>query len=169
MRFALCVVLAAASMAAPPSDVDLDDLARFGSVVSSDAILRCSTTSPWDEPEHHLALLGQGHEPFAFHTAEEERPWVQIDLGKAQPVTAVWIRNRTDGNGARTTKLVVSVSGDGNAWNEVATVEGPKDEWSISLLDGENPRTARYVRVALGTKGYLHLSQVRIHGRGGSK
>lgn len=168
MRFALCLALAALAASAP-ADVDLQDRARFGTVVSTDAILRCSSTSPWDEPEYHLSLLADGHEPFAFHTAEEERPWVQIDLGKAQPVTAVWIRNRTDGNGARTTKLAVSISSDGAAWNEVATADGPTAEWSISLLDGEKPRTARFVRVALGGKGYLHLSQLRIYGRGGSK
>jgi hypothetical protein len=158
-------LLAVASLA---GDIDLTNRQRYGTIISSDAIIRCSSTSPWDEPERHLALLGAGHEPFAFHTAEEDRPWVQVDLGEVRPVTAIAIRNRTDANGARTTALAISVSRDGRAWNEVATVDGPSERWSVSLLDEEAnaaPRDARYVRVTLPSKGFLHLSQIQIYGR----
>jgi F5/8 type C domain len=148
-------------------DVDLTDARRFGSVISKDSIIRCSSTSPWDEPEYHLSLLGQGHEPFAFHTAEDDRPWVHIDLGRAERVTGVSIRNRTDGNGARTKALAISLSTDGIAWNEITAVEGPRSEWNVSLLDGEAARDARYVRITLPEKGFLHLSRVHVYGRGG--
>lgn len=158
----------AIALAALRADVDLSDRARFGTVISEDALLRCSSTSPWDEPEFHMSLLGEGHEPFAFHTAEEAQPWVQVDLGRVRRLTGVAIRNRTDGNGARTSSLRMSVSTDGAAWNEVATADGPAPEWNLSLLNGDAPREARYLRVALGSKGYLHLSRLRVYGKEGS-
>lgn len=161
------ILALATALAALHADVDLSDRARYGTVISSDAIIRCSSTSPWDEPEYHLALVGEGRVPFAFHTAEEDRPWVQIDLGKARPITGAAITNRTDGNGARTTGLALSVSTDGVAWNEVASIEGPAASWSVSLLDGDAPREARYLRLTLPSKGYLHLSRVQVYGRGG--
>lgn len=168
-RYALGMLLAAAlAVAALQSDADLNEKARFGSVISGDSILRCSSTSPWDEPEFHLSLLGPGHDPFAFHTAEEDRPWVQIDLGRARQVTGIAIANRSDGNGGRTRGLAISISTDAIAWNEVASVSGPKADWSVSLLEGDRPREARYVRITLSERGYLHLNRVRVYGRGGA-
>jgi hypothetical protein len=159
----LPTLLAIASLS---GDADLTDRQRFGTVISTDAIIRCSSTSPWDEPERHLALVGAGHEPFAFHTAEEDRPWVQIDLGEVRAVTGIAIRNRTDANGSRTTALAIAVSRDGRAWNEITTVEGPAERWSVSLLDEKDAaRDARFVRLTLPSKGFLHLSQVQVYGK----
>ncbi|MFO0827816.1 MAG: discoidin domain-containing protein [Phycisphaerales bacterium] len=146
------------------SDAVFSDAQRFGHVVSSDALVRTSSTSPWDEPERHLSLVGDGHAPFAFHTAEEDAPWAWIDLGESRQVTGVAIDNRSDGNGVRTRELAIAISNDGKAWTDVTTLVGPKPQWTASLLDGDAPRSARYLRITLASKGFLHLSRVRVWG-----
>ncbi len=165
----LLVSLFAAMLVANPPvpvDADLNDAKTYGAVISREALPRVSSTSSWDEPEHHLDLFAEGHAPYAFHTSDEERPWLQVDLGRAQPITGIAITNRTDGNGARTTALTISLSDDAIAWKEIATIDGPKERWNVSLLNGESPRIARYVRLTLPSKGFLHLSGVRVYGRG---
>jgi hypothetical protein len=160
-----------ADAALPPpiaADADRDDSSIFGRELSRDALFLASSTSPWDEPERHMALVGEGHEPFAFHTADEERPWVRLDLGSVRPITGLSIVNRTDGNGVRTTALVVAISTDGAAWNEIGTLAGPLPRWSASIRTADGrPREARFVRLMLPAKGMLHLSRVQVFGPGG--
>ena len=93
---------------------------------------------------------------FFCHTEEEEGPWVEIDLGSARQVRTVTVGNRLDCCAERALPLVVEVGTDGGKLVEVARRTLPFGVWSEPI----RPQLARYVRIRVAGKSYLHLSLV---------
>ncbi len=103
---------------------------------------------------------------FGFHTGQQDKPWWQVDLGATQSIARVVIWNRCDAAG-RAAKLSVRVSEDGKNWRDVYTHDGP----AFFGVTGGKPlevklaqTSARYVRVQLAGKDYLHLDEVEVFG-----
>lgn len=104
--------------------------------------------------------------PFNWcHTALEDQPWWQVDLEAVYRITNVVVYNRVlDGDPsvqdrARTLRLLFSL--DGQTWDLVYTDDGER----FSRLNVEiASREARYVRVQLGERNYLHLREVEVYG-----
>jgi hypothetical protein len=95
---------------------------------------------------------------FFFHTAEENDPWVEIDLGAPSDFSAVKVINRRDCCSHRASPLVVEVSSDQQQWKQLARREGAFRSWKVQFP----MQRARYVRVrAVGYK-LLHLAAVRV-------
>lgn len=102
---------------------------------------------------------------FAFHTDIEERPWWQIDLLSIFPLERIVIHNRLDMFQERARSLVVEVSRDNEHWAVVHA--GPSDfsggdkgqPLDVPLL---SEVCARYVRLSLTERDYLHLAQVGV-------
>jgi hypothetical protein len=97
---------------------------------------------------------------YFFHTAEEERPWVEIDLGSAKSIAAVRIENRKDCCAERAVPLSVEVSTDQKQYREVLHKQDTFRSWKAEFA----PVKARYVRVRAARKTLLHLSRVRVLG-----
>ncbi|MBD3176678.1 MAG: hypothetical protein GF320_15970 [Armatimonadia bacterium] len=104
---------------------------------------------------------------WGFHTAHDDPPWWQVDLGQSQPIDRVVIYNRTNGVSERAAELILKVSGDGDSWRQVYQHDGTvfyghpdHAPLEVSLDDV----TARYVRVELPVKTALHLDEVQIYG-----
>lgn len=115
----------------------------------------------WDEPVGE-AVSGVVTGTASFHTEADERPWWMVDLATPSPIEEVRVFNRMDVR-SRADGLVVSISDDLREWRDVARHEGR----SFGGTDG-NPfvaivgQTARFVRLELTRREYLHLDQVQV-------
>ena len=103
---------------------------------------------------------------WGFHTDLEENPWWQIDLGGKVPLDEVIVYNRCDGSSERAFQLIVLTSVDGQEFTEAYRHDGTpffgrKDSRPLAVK--LNGREARYVRLQLPGKTYLHLDEVEIY------
>jgi hypothetical protein len=95
---------------------------------------------------------------FFFHTNEEDKPWVVIDLGAPELVGAVRIDNRKDCCGDRAVPLVVELSSDGKRFRQVNRLDEKFKSWRAEFA----PMPARYVRVSSPRRTLLHLARIRV-------
>ena len=95
---------------------------------------------------------------YFFHTAEEDKPWVEIDLGAPQAISRVIVENRQDCCTERAVPLVLEVSLDQKTFRQVAREDEVFDTWRAKFEKVE----ARYVRVRAARRTMLHLSLVRV-------
>ncbi len=108
----------------------------------------------------------------AFHTTQEDKPWWQVDLGKVQPVGRVVVWNRCTGDATRAARLKILLSDDAKSWREVyqhdgTVFHGASDKKPLSVpLDGAK---ARFVRIQLPTRTWLHLDEVEVFARDNPK
>ncbi|MFI4861252.1 MAG: discoidin domain-containing protein [Phycisphaerales bacterium JB063] len=155
--------------AAPPVDKYAADPETYGQWLSRDAEVTVSTTSQWD-PTGSRPLLVQANRPdfapeYAFHTDQEVRPWVRIDLGEERDVrgVSVWNRPGVAEIVGRADGLKLLVSSDGEHWEPV---------WSeaslpaLSEVDLPVGTRARYLVLVVDRDAptYLHLKHVRVYG-----
>lgn len=125
------------------------DLARGKPWKASSSLATCT-------PSAHTC--GGAFTDILFHTAEDEEPWFEIDLGVPTRFSSVEVRNRTDSFEERAIPLIVELSDDERTWREVARCVEVFDEWSTDRMS----QTARYVRLRVPRKTFLHLEWVRI-------
>lgn len=95
---------------------------------------------------------------FFFHTSEEERPWVEIDLGGKRRFSSIRIVNREDCCGERAVPLAIEVSNDHKTWREIARRNETFNTWTADVT----PVSARYVRAINLKKGILHLHRFSV-------
>jgi len=102
-----------------------------------------------------------------FHTAFEDSPWWQVDLGSAFAISRAVIYNRMD-HRERCTRLSISGSADGGTWSLQAV---KLDDALFGGLDGNPyvfhfspPFTARFIRLTLIGENFLHLDEIEIYG-----
>jgi hypothetical protein len=94
-----------------------------------------------------------------FHTLEEESPWFRWDLESEQPVGGLTVVNRQDEALERALPLLVELSRDGVIWREVARREERFEVWRPRF----EPQPARFVRLRVPRKTFLHLESVAVH------
>jgi hypothetical protein len=114
------------------------------------------------------AVNGQIDGRRKFHTALQDNPWWQIDLGGFATIREIHIYNTTDAMAYRFKDFSLEVSIDAETWIEIARkedgavvggIKGGKFVWN-----GPGTAWARYVRITLLGRDYLHLDQVEIYG-----
>jgi hypothetical protein len=91
-----------------------------------------------------------------FHTNDDDKPWVEFDLGSPQKIARVEVINREDCCLERAVPLVVEVSNDHNTYQEVARRVETFREWETTFP----PVSARYLRVKVDRRSTLHLVRV---------
>lgn len=94
-----------------------------------------------------------------FHTKDDESPWVRFDLLAPTPFSSATIINRSDDAAERAVPLLLEVSADDVIWREVARREADFSIWRPAF----EPVTARYVRLRVPRKTWLHLEAVKLH------
>ncbi len=102
-----------------------------------------------------------------FHTAFEDGPWWQVDLGADYAVARVIVYNRME-HRERCTRLSVSGSADGESF----VLRGAKLDAALFGGLDDNPYvfrfdpafTGRFIRLTLIGEGFLHLDEVEIYG-----
>ncbi|HKP59044.1 MAG TPA: discoidin domain-containing protein, partial [Polyangiales bacterium] len=120
-----------------------------------------STSSTWAEchPEH--LKCGNARTRIFFHTKRQTQPWFLLDLGSPTTFGRVEIDNRDDCCRDRALPLVVEVSDDGQNFRELARRTEPFDTWHATF-----PATqARFVRLRIDRRDFLHLSRVTVRRR----
>jgi hypothetical protein len=93
-----------------------------------------------------------------FHTTEEDKPWVEFDLGSAQSFTRLEVVNREDCCPERAVPLIVEVSDDKAKWREIARRTDNFREWETTVA----PTKARYVRLRVDRRTSFHLVRVSL-------
>jgi hypothetical protein len=96
-----------------------------------------------------------------FHTTEEEKPWVEFDMGAPQSFTRIEVVNREDCCPERAVPLIVEVSDDKAKWREIARRTDSFREWETTVA----PTTARYVRLRVDRRTSFHLVRVSLRPR----
>jgi len=141
-----------------------------GVLLSENATLEISSTCAHDVAANHARLFSGDKVQFAFHTAPEKNPWAKIDLGAVRDVRTVEIENR-QGEEQRIKGLVMSISEDGQKWQEVWQAKSWATTWLVRLTQSsagaEKPGLkARFIK--LETRGEspreLVLKRVTVFG-----
>jgi SAM-dependent methyltransferase len=131
-----------------------------GSTVEQDAAFGVNGR-PWEE---------------GFHTGEDERPWWMVDLQHLSSVRGIRIFNREgmpDWILNRASPLIVEASPDGDKWLRLFQTERGQRFGGYSggrplVWTAKQPVAARYVRVSIPRREYLHLAEVEVYGQLGS-
>ena len=95
---------------------------------------------------------------FFFHTELEDRPNVVFDLHSVRSLSGVVVENRRDCCADRGLPLLVQVSTDEKHWKTVATRKEEFVTWQASFPTEQ----ARWVRLAVGGRSFLHLASVKL-------
>jgi hypothetical protein len=119
---------------------------------------KASSTYTVCDPAKH-SCGGATDTDIFFHTLEDDSPWVEIDLGEPTRISEVTVRNRTDCCTDRALPLVVEVASEPGAWKEVARRTESFGTWEPTF----KPVRARYVRLRVPRKTFLHLVEFSIH------
>jgi hypothetical protein len=124
--------------------------------------------SPYSRPnDAQGAISGRVTGSFGFHTAREQGPWWQVDLGDVLPLEEVVVYNRMDGARERAYAFTLSLGRDSDHLEQVHDQDGRP----FGGADGNPARimlgglAARYVRVQLPGEDYLHLDEVEVYAR----
>jgi hypothetical protein len=119
---------------------------------------------PWKASSH---LMGGCTSPtqrcpesptYFFHTQEDDKPWLVIDLGTESRFSSLRIQNRIDCCAERAIPLAVEVSSNQKKWKQVAIQKNEFEVWKPRF----KTEKARYVRLRSMTKTWLHLHSVRV-------
>jgi hypothetical protein len=92
-----------------------------------------------------------------FHTNLEASPWVSYDFGSPRQLRSITVENRTDCCIERAVPLVIETSDDAKTWQEQTRTEQPFYVYRHALKV-----KARYLRLRVAHKSYLHLRSVSI-------
>ncbi|MDP3236261.1 MAG: discoidin domain-containing protein [Myxococcales bacterium] len=94
-----------------------------------------------------------------FHTGEDNEPWLLIDLGAPTSFRSVTVVNRRDDSRDRAVPMVLEVSDDEQTWRQVARRDEKFKVWNPHF----DTVSARFVRVKVARRSFLHLEAVRVH------
>ncbi|MCL2925247.1 MAG: discoidin domain-containing protein [Trichodesmium sp. MAG_R04] len=131
-----------------------------------------SSYSKWSQPnESSRAVNGVKNGSYSFSTNIEVNPWWQVDLEDIYVITQVRVYNRVDNSSAeRARTLKILFSTEGNDWQEVYSNDdqlvpgGVGGIYGKPLIVSTESKIARYVRIQLNKKTYLHLDEVEVYG-----
>jgi len=104
---------------------------------------------------------------YGFHTALEDKPWWQVDLGSVRTICEIRLFNRLDAFWDRAKTIRVLFSNDGSVFETAYSHDGTTWGTTGSPLAITNQvinRRARFVRVQLNEREYLHLREVEVYG-----
>ncbi len=134
---------------------------------SEEPNLRTKRTATTPEADAAGAVDGVVDEPWGFHTGLEDNPWWQVDLLVPVPLDRVIVHNRSASVQERTATLSLCVSADGQTWKSLYRHDGSAFGYGNSALTVPcGGCVARYVRVQLAAKQYLHLNEVQVYAVG---
>jgi len=104
---------------------------------------------------------------YGFHTGYDDSPWWMVDLEGQYRLSSVWVFNRLD-LASNLQHLKLRISRDGCGWTLALDHRSSGQiggVWGQPLMiDFDGATIARFVRIELGTAGFLHLDQVKVFG-----
>jgi hypothetical protein len=145
------------------------DWLRQDEVRVATAVDRSADVKP--EEDAAGALDGIKNGKWGFHTADEENPWWQVDLGRPTVLERIELYNRCD-IAERAARIMVLLSDDGKSFRKVYQHDGTvfygftDKKPLVVALHGQS---GRYLRLQLPGKSYFHLDEVEIYAVGDSR
>ena len=135
-----------------------------GELLSENGLIKISSTSKHDTPLQHRGVLRP--EGGFFHTNKDEHPWVIARLAKIGELSGIVIINRTVKKyQTRQIPMVVSISEDGQQWQEIWETDKNQDVWRIDLLSQK--LRAAYIKIETkkDAPDYFHLHNILVYGK----
>jgi alpha-L-fucosidase len=105
-------------------------MTEYGHILSENASMAMSSMSVKYNHLEDREKLFRGERSsrgYAVHTEPEENPWMFINLHEVRTIKAVIIENRPGER--RTEGLILSISTDGKAWEQVWQAEAWEEKW----------------------------------------
>jgi hypothetical protein len=93
-----------------------------------------------------------------FHTNDQEKPWVEIDLGEPVTFSEVVVHNRSDCCQERASPLMIEAGRDAEHLVQIARREEPFDVWHARFKS----QTSRYLRLTVPRRSILHLERIEV-------
>jgi hypothetical protein len=176
----LCVLLGATMVGAAPTPsawtpVVLDDAVLTADWLHTDAVRQeaarlarlpgAGLVTPAEDARGGCDGVKTGE--WGFHTENEDNPWWQVDLGQPVALDRVVLYNRCDTCGDRNHRIVVLLADDATTFRQVYQHDGTPffgktDQKPLVVpLAGA---TARYLRLQVQGRSYLHLDEVEVYG-----
>lgn len=125
-----------------------------------------SSVSPWSRQDDAKgALIGDPDRMFGFHTAEEDSPWWEVDLGQIYAVQSIILYNRRDGFIEKARTVSVEVSTDNENWTLIHSglvYFGHGPDLPPFTLPLAGRFSVRHVRLRLHEKNFFHLWKVEV-------
>ena len=120
-----------------------------------------SSTSKWSTDDDSKEIITAEHnKDFSFHTALENNPWVELDLGANYVLYNIVVFNRKKCCQNKAYNLNVAISKDKIHYEIIHRGFIPfKDKIEFNLA---NLKTARYVKLSIDGFSYFHLSKIEI-------
>ncbi|ELH8770734.1 discoidin domain-containing protein, partial [Campylobacter jejuni] len=124
-----------------------------------------SSLSRWSKTNDPQRAIDSNLESvdYAFHTNLENSPWWMVDLEKEYAIEIIRIFNRIYCFHEVARKLTIEISKDGKTWllihKGLSSFLKAGIECEVVL---PIPMKARYVKISLDGKGYLHLSKIQV-------
>ncbi len=105
---------------------------------------------------------------WGFHTAVEQNPYWQVDLGETVSIGRIVIYNRCDVGPERCRDLFASISDDGERWQTIWNNDGQVFYGAVDsaprIVDfSEKPVRGRYLRLTISGENCLHLDEVQVY------
>lgn len=102
-----------------------------------------------------------------FHTKLEDRPWIIVDLGKPRLIGEIVVWNREGSRDAvsRAIPLSISVSNDGNNWQEVSVCSRPfrgRRSMKPLIITYPSGLLARFLKFTALRKTFLHFDYIEV-------
>jgi predicted SAM-dependent methyltransferase len=134
-----------------------------------------SSISPWsreDSPEKDAARLVNGLLSGSYnnHTGLDDPPWWRVDLGQTCSISQIWIYNRSDNREImqRASRFEIQISDDDQGWRTVFRKDSDElvrgSHRGPFIWTPQETVRARFVRIQLLRRQFLHLDQVKIFG-----
>ncbi len=173
----------------PPGFLDLESMvfeatkpvstesSARGRIISTGKHATQSSISPWSreatpEADAGRVVSGTFTGSYNSHTNLDSPAWWRVDLDRVQQINEVHIYNRVDANPAiraRLSRLEIQVSDDDRNWHtafrkETAVPLGGRHGRTPFIWKPDAAVSARFLRIQLLERQYLHLEQVEIFG-----
>lgn len=161
-----------AAMIGSRPDPDVDMVAEVptlpGKLLSEGGMVTVSSTSGYDKPAAHPALLTPAGG--SFHTDNQVRPWVCVELPKLGYVTGVVIVGTPQNpNFHRLNGMQVQVSETGrdDDWHNAGTNLGEPTDRIIKVDVSEASPKAKFIRILRDTDvgEFFHLNGIYVYGK----
>jgi hypothetical protein len=118
------------------------------------------------------AVNGNPSKDYGFCTDNASNPWWMVDLGSAAKLHWIRIFNRDlvpESIQRRASPLVIEVSSDQEAWKPLFRTRAGDLFGGFSMgrplvWSTEQPIEARFVRISVPRREFLHLAEVEIYG-----
>ena len=120
-----------------------------------------SSTSKWSTNNDSTEILTSEHDrKFSFHTAEEDFPYVIIDLQRIYKIEQIRITNRFGSiyhYRARTLKIEGGIT---NSFSKSDLIYDSHDNWGQLLELPVHGKDVRFIKFSLNECNYFHLKLI---------